>query len=67
LREAARPGRADALADEGFGPSGGDLGGASKDFGQQASRCEARPAQAGPRARMALQVKAVFDSIDSLG
>jgi len=29
--------------------------------------CEARPAQAGPRVRMALQVKAVFDCIDSFG
>jgi hypothetical protein len=47
LREASRPGRADALAVEGFGPSGGDLGGGSEDFGQQASRC-VRPARHKP-------------------
>ena len=29
--------------------------------------CEARPAQADPRVRMALEVKAAFDCIDSVG
>ena len=50
------PGRADVLAVEGFGLSGGDLGGAV--------RCGTR---ADPRVRMALEVKAAFDCIDSVG
>jgi len=37
-------------------------------IGQQVQQMrEARPAQAGPRVRMALQVKAVLDCIDPVG